>query len=156
MKKFLYSLICFFAFGLILLTGIFSYSEISKANAVDSTDVTHTVNFYGADNQTVIYSVEVPDGSSLNDLYNANIVKDSTFSTSISSTIFNNPDKWCCTAPYTLDSNGLTITSATSSNTFLIYSVNDSLYRGKTLVFGFSINNIENVSGDLRQFEKNS
>lgn len=84
MKKFLKSLLCFCCFALVFLTSAFACSAIEKANAVDvQAETTHTVNFYGADNETIIYSVEVPDGKSLNDFQNDSIVQNSAFSGSI-------------------------------------------------------------------------
>lgn len=82
---------------LLAFVGMFSYVSIKNANAVtSSTDTVHTVNFYGADNKTVIYSVNVENGQTLNDLQNSNIVNNSFF--------YNNTGK----TAWTINSNGVT------------------------------------------------
>lgn len=88
-------LCCMLAF-----VGVFSYVSIKNANAVTtSSDTSHVVNFYGADNKTVIYSVNVENGKTLNDLQNSNLIFNSYFSSIVyknyinsASDIFNNFD----------------------------------------------------------------
>lgn len=142
MRKFLKSFLYVLLFGFLVFTGVFSYSEISKTHAVYS-DTSYTVNFYGSDNETVIYSVDVPAGKSLQDLQDNNLLKNSDFSqysnitTNINSSrrIFAN--NWYV---YSDAGTGSTISNSQNGFTFdyvyfsVIYQVNfTSFSSGKTL-----------------------
>lgn len=69
---------------LLAFVGVFSYVSIKNANAVTtSSDTSHVVNFYGEDNKTVIYSVNVENGQTLNDLQNSYINSNTSFDNSL-------------------------------------------------------------------------
>lgn len=90
MKKFLKSLLCFCCFALVFLTSAFACSAIEKASAVDvQAETTHTVNFYGSDNETIIYSLNVPYGVSLQQIQDSNLIENSFFADVQSATYVN-------------------------------------------------------------------
>lgn len=72
MKKFFsffYMIIAVIFLAVAYFTGFFNPKNLmSSVNA--QSEITHTVNFYGSDNETVIYSVDVPEGKSLQDIEN--------------------------------------------------------------------------------------
>lgn len=129
-------LCCMLAF-----VGVFSYVSIKNANAVTtSSDTSHVVNFYGADNETVIYSVEVENGQTFNDLINSNFLLNSDF---LNSNVnfepwYNSNDN----ASVSLSNSGVTISYIGSGLTgYFIQDLDTSFYRNSYITFSASINN---------------
>lgn len=120
MKKFFsffYMIIAVIVLAFAYFTGFFNPKNLMSSVNAES-EIVHTVNFYGSDNETVIYSVNVPEGQSLQDLQENNLLNNSYFETlpitnnTSSSNYFNN---WYFTyVSSSLISNGVQMTNNNS------------------------------------------
>lgn len=139
MKKVLKIILSILLVVMLVFACVFSYTAIKQANAVE-TDTTHVVNFYGADNETVIYSVEVENGQTFNDLINSNFLLNSDF---LNSNV--NFEPWYNyndNASVSLSNSGVTISYIGSGLTgFFIQDLDTSFYRNSYITFSASINN---------------